>query len=114
MRGAASSNSPRGIAPDAILFFGHSSFPNGYVGEKPALALSLARSLARSPRSLTRAQAVSSAQAVKNTINLKGSAQLVAEFFAYSINTILYQRGARRAARLRRKRAPHKFLLAAG
>lgn len=34
------------------------------------------------------------ATAVKtNTINLRGSAQMVSEFFGYSINAILYQRG---------------------
>jgi mitotic spindle assembly checkpoint protein MAD2 len=35
-----------------------------------------------------------SATAVKtNSINLRGSAQIVAEFFGYAINSILYQRG---------------------
>ncbi|XP_076068742.1 mitotic arrest deficient 2 [Oratosquilla oratoria] len=32
-------------------------------------------------------------QETKNTITLKGSAQLVSEFFYYGINSILYQRG---------------------
>jgi mitotic spindle assembly checkpoint protein MAD2 len=32
-------------------------------------------------------------QATKNTITLRGSAQIVTEFFGYSINSILYQRG---------------------
>lgn len=32
-------------------------------------------------------------QANKNAITIKGSAQIVAEFFGYSINSILYQRG---------------------
>ncbi|EFC48735.1 mitotic spindle assembly checkpoint protein MAD2 [Naegleria gruberi] len=35
----------------------------------------------------------STAQATKNTITLKGSTEIVAEFFGYSINSILYQRG---------------------
>jgi mitotic spindle assembly checkpoint protein MAD2 len=30
---------------------------------------------------------------VSNTINLKGSTEIVSEFFKYSVNTILYQRG---------------------
>lgn len=34
-----------------------------------------------------------SAVQTKNTITLKGSAQIVTEFFGYSINSILYQRG---------------------
>lgn len=29
----------------------------------------------------------------KNTITLRGSASIVADFFGYSINSILYQRG---------------------
>ena len=33
------------------------------------------------------------AQATKNTITLKGSTEIVTEFFGYSINSILYQRG---------------------
>jgi len=33
------------------------------------------------------------AQANKNVITIKGSAQIVTEFFGYSINSILYQRG---------------------
>lgn len=33
------------------------------------------------------------AQATRNTITLKGSTEIVAEFFGYSINSILYQRG---------------------
>ncbi|EKX50777.1 hypothetical protein GUITHDRAFT_151073 [Guillardia theta CCMP2712] len=33
------------------------------------------------------------AQAAKNTITLKGSTEIVTEFFGYSINSILYQRG---------------------
>ncbi len=33
------------------------------------------------------------AQANKNTITLKGSTEIVTEFFGYSINSILYQRG---------------------
>eukprot|EP00742_Colponemidia_sp_Colp-10_P010101 GILJ01011067.1.p1 GENE.GILJ01011067.1~~GILJ01011067.1.p1 ORF type:complete len:224 (+),score=47.22 GILJ01011067.1:52-672(+) len=33
------------------------------------------------------------AQLVKNTITLKGSTEIVTEFFGYSINSILYQRG---------------------
>lgn len=33
------------------------------------------------------------AQLTKNTITLKGSAQIVAEFFNYAVNSILYQRG---------------------
>ncbi|CAH1246426.1 mitotic spindle assembly checkpoint protein MAD2A-like [Branchiostoma lanceolatum] len=32
-------------------------------------------------------------QAAKNSITLKGSAEIVAEFFSYGINSILYQRG---------------------
>jgi mitotic spindle assembly checkpoint protein MAD2 len=32
-------------------------------------------------------------QATKNTITLKGSTEIVTEFFGYSINSILYQRG---------------------
>jgi len=36
---------------------------------------------------------MSTASEVKNTITLKGSAQIVTEFFGYSINSILYQRG---------------------
>eukprot|EP00727_Mastigamoeba_balamuthi_P006470 m51a1_g2443 Mitotic spindle assembly checkpoint protein MAD2 (200) ;mRNA; r:867823-868666 len=32
-------------------------------------------------------------QATKNAITLKGSVDIVSEFFAYSINSILYQRG---------------------
>eukprot|EP00466_Bigelowiella_natans_P003549 jgi/Bigna1/92439/estExt_fgenesh1_pm.C_230012 len=32
-------------------------------------------------------------EAKSNTITLKGSAQIVSEFFGYSINSILYQRG---------------------
>ena len=31
------------------------------------------------------------AQATKNTITLKGSTEIVTEFFGYSINSILYQ-----------------------
>ena len=34
-----------------------------------------------------------SVTATKNTITLKGSAQIVSEFFGHSINNILYQRG---------------------
>ncbi|KAL9650820.1 hypothetical protein ABK040_001870 [Willaertia magna] len=34
-----------------------------------------------------------SKQASKSTITLKGSTEIVAEFFGYSINSILYQRG---------------------
>ena len=33
------------------------------------------------------------AQATRNTITLKGSTEIVTEFFGYSINSILYQRG---------------------
>eukprot|EP01114_Cavostelium_apophysatum_P022627 TRINITY_DN8250_c0_g1_i1.p1 TRINITY_DN8250_c0_g1~~TRINITY_DN8250_c0_g1_i1.p1 ORF type:complete len:201 (+),score=35.65 TRINITY_DN8250_c0_g1_i1:157-759(+) len=33
------------------------------------------------------------AQATKNVITLKGSTEIVTEFFGYSINSILYQRG---------------------
>jgi len=33
------------------------------------------------------------AQATKNVITLKGSAAIVAEFFGYGVNSILYQRG---------------------
>eukprot|EP00164_Ancoracysta_twista_P005517 GFYU01007567.1.p1 GENE.GFYU01007567.1~~GFYU01007567.1.p1 ORF type:complete len:207 (+),score=64.52 GFYU01007567.1:34-654(+) len=33
------------------------------------------------------------AQATKNTITLKGSTEIVTEFFGYSINSVLYQRG---------------------
>lgn len=36
---------------------------------------------------------MSTAQATSNTITLRGSAQIVSEFFGYSINSILYQRG---------------------
>ena len=32
-------------------------------------------------------------QATKSQVTLKGSAQMVAEFFNYGINSILYQRG---------------------
>eukprot|EP01027_Heterolobosea_sp_BB2_P000218 GEZU01000323.1.p1 GENE.GEZU01000323.1~~GEZU01000323.1.p1 ORF type:complete len:234 (-),score=57.23 GEZU01000323.1:110-724(-) len=35
----------------------------------------------------------STQQASKNVINLKGSTEIVTEFFGYSINSILYQRG---------------------
>ena len=35
----------------------------------------------------------STAQATKNEITLRGSTQIVTEFFGYSINNILYQRG---------------------
>mmetsp|Transcript_11177 Transcript_11177/g.27139 ORF Transcript_11177/g.27139 Transcript_11177/m.27139 type:complete len:207 (+) Transcript_11177:105-725(+) len=35
----------------------------------------------------------SQAQATRNTITLKGSTEIVTEFFGYSINSILYQRG---------------------
>jgi len=35
----------------------------------------------------------STLQATKNTITLKGSTEIVTEFFGYSINSILYQRG---------------------
>lgn len=35
----------------------------------------------------------STSQASKNVISLKGSTQIVAEFFGYGINTILFQRG---------------------
>jgi mitotic spindle assembly checkpoint protein MAD2 len=35
----------------------------------------------------------STAQAQSNVITLKGSTQIVSEFFQYSINNILYQRG---------------------
>ena len=38
-------------------------------------------------------QAASSAQSVKNEITLKGSVEIVTEFFGYCINSILYQRG---------------------
>ena len=37
--------------------------------------------------------ASSSAQATKNEITLKGSVEIVTEFFGYAINSILYQRG---------------------
>ncbi|KAK9916679.1 hypothetical protein WJX75_005693 [Coccomyxa subellipsoidea] len=33
------------------------------------------------------------AQATRNTITLKGSTKVVTEFFAYAVNSILYQRG---------------------
>ncbi|BDA41178.1 Mitotic spindle assembly checkpoint protein MAD2A [Coccomyxa sp. Obi] len=33
------------------------------------------------------------AQATRNTITLKGSTKVVSEFFAYAVNSILYQRG---------------------
>ena len=33
----------------------------------------------------------STAQATKNEITLRGSTQIVTEFFGYSINNILYQ-----------------------
>ena len=36
---------------------------------------------------------MSSAAAVKQQVTLKGSAQLVTEFFEYGIHSILYQRG---------------------
>jgi len=36
---------------------------------------------------------MSTTQATKNAITLKGSTEIVAEFFGYSINSILYQRG---------------------
>jgi len=36
---------------------------------------------------------MSVAQASKTNISLKGSVEIVTEFFAYSINSILYQRG---------------------
>ena len=32
-------------------------------------------------------------QATKSQVTLKGSSQMVAEFFNYGINSILYQRG---------------------
>lgn len=32
-------------------------------------------------------------QATKSQVTLKGSAQMVSEFFNYGINSILYQRG---------------------
>eukprot|EP01116_Phalansterium_solitarium_P008625 TRINITY_DN22566_c0_g1_i1.p1 TRINITY_DN22566_c0_g1~~TRINITY_DN22566_c0_g1_i1.p1 ORF type:complete len:214 (+),score=54.05 TRINITY_DN22566_c0_g1_i1:127-768(+) len=35
----------------------------------------------------------STSQSAKNTITLKGSTEIVTEFFGYSINSILYQRG---------------------
>ncbi len=35
----------------------------------------------------------STAQLTKSTVTLKGSAQIVTEFFNYGINSILYQRG---------------------
>ncbi|XP_072051118.1 mitotic spindle assembly checkpoint protein MAD2A-like [Amphiura filiformis] len=35
----------------------------------------------------------STQQATKNTITLKGSSEIVAEFFHYGINSVLYQRG---------------------
>lgn len=34
-----------------------------------------------------------SAQATKNCITLKGSAQIIAEYLKYGINSILFQRG---------------------
>lgn len=34
-----------------------------------------------------------SSQAVSNVITLKGSVDIVTEFFNYSVNSILYQRG---------------------
>ena len=37
--------------------------------------------------------ATAQAQATKSEITLRGSTQIVTEFFGYSINTILYQRG---------------------
>ncbi|CAH0520459.1 unnamed protein product [Peronospora belbahrii] len=36
---------------------------------------------------------MASAQVLENLITLKGSTEIVTEFFSYSINTILYQRG---------------------
>jgi len=35
----------------------------------------------------------SSAQTIRNTITLKGSTEIITEFFGFSINSILYQRG---------------------
>ncbi len=36
---------------------------------------------------------MATAQATKNCITLKGSTDIVTEFFGYAINSILYQRG---------------------
>jgi hypothetical protein len=38
-------------------------------------------------------QAAAVAQGQKTTISLKGSTSIVTEFFGYSINSILFQRG---------------------
>lgn len=45
-------------------------------------------------------------QATKNTITLKGSTEIVTEFFGYSINSILYQVASRVSAKLQ---APRKM-----
>ena len=37
--------------------------------------------------------ATATSQLTKSAVTLKGSAQIVAEFFDYGINSILYQRG---------------------
>jgi len=36
---------------------------------------------------------MATAQATKNNITLKGSTEIVSEFFGYAVNSILYQRG---------------------
>ena len=36
---------------------------------------------------------MATAQATKNKITLKGSTEIVSEFFGYAVNSILYQRG---------------------
>jgi len=45
------------------------------------------------PRSRTRFQTMATAQATRNNITLRGSTEIVTEFFGFAVNSILYQRG---------------------
>ena len=49
--------------------------------------------LTQTPHSSSLLAIMVTAQATKNIINLRGSTQIVTEFFGYAINSILYQRG---------------------
>ena len=53
------------------------------------------RGLRKCPNSenSTMSSATATSQLTKSAVTLKGSAQIVAEFFDYGINSILYQRG---------------------